>query len=533
MLISVMFFDYFVTFQSLPDTRSKQMKLFSNLFSSENFPFPIHSIHIMHKGKLLQEEYFAPYEKGQMHRMFSITKSFTSLAIGALIAEGKIELSDPICKFFPEYVPSDASPFLTEMTVQDLLMMRTCHKATTYKINAAAHWVQSFFTTIPDHAPGMIFKYDTSAAHTLAALVKKISGKGVLDYLRDVFLDDIGFSKDAYILEDPFGCEIGGSGMVAYPEDLLAVGTFLLSLINGSFENGYSEGTGQNDIDHKNANTFHGFGKDNSEIVDNKYDKAFFERYAAYVKDAISFHSPTLHEAKTIDEMQGYGYQFWMIRDNGIMMYGMGGQYMVLYPDAELIFITTADTQSVQGGTQYILDEIRRVALSVSPEIQISSDVEHDNLVSCQNCINNDHDCSLDSPENTYVSDHENIQAYPQQIANYFGNYRILPNTKEFNELIITADELILKTEDKNFVFPYGLQEPRGAKENMYGQQIYTKAFPQPDGSLYINTQILDAYVGSIHFMLNKKDNRITLSLRKVEESLYNEFSCFLDGVAC
>ena len=379
----------------------------------------------------------------------------------------------------------------------------------------------------------MIFKYDTSAAHTLAALVQKLSGQKVLDYLRGVFLNDIGFSKDAYILEDPFGCEIGGSGMIAYPEDLLAVGTFLLSLINGSFENGNSEGTGQNDIDHKNANTFHGFGKDNSEIADNKYDKAFFERYAAYVKDAISFHSPTLHEAKTIDEMQGYGYQFWRIRDNGIMMYGMGGQYMVLYPDAELIFITTADTQSVQGGTQYILDEIRRVALSVSPELKISQNADHENSILGHSCTNNDHACSLDLPENANGSDPESVQTFQQQIEKYYGNYRILPNAKGFNELIVTAEELILKTDDKNFVFPYGLQEPRGAKENMYGQQIYTKAFPQPDGSLYINTQILDAYVGSIHFMLNKKDNRITLSLRKVEESLYNEFSCFLDGVAC
>ena len=112
-------FEYFI--------RGTQMKM----FSSRDFPFPIHSLHIMHKGKLIQEEYFAPYEKGRMHRMFSITKSFTSLAVGALIAEGKLSLSDPICKYFPEYTPADADPFLMSMTVQDLLMMRTCHKATT------------------------------------------------------------------------------------------------------------------------------------------------------------------------------------------------------------------------------------------------------------------------------------------------------------------------------------------------------------------------------------------------------------------
>ncbi|MCR5596853.1 MAG: beta-lactamase family protein [Lachnospiraceae bacterium] len=469
----------------------------------------------MHKGDLIQEEYFSPYEKGRMHRMFSITKSFTSLAVGALIAEEKLSLSDPICKYFPEYTPADADPFLTTMTVQDLLMMRTCHKATTYKINASAHWVQSFFTTAPDHKPGMIFKYDTSAAHTLAALVKKVSGQKVLDYLRNVFPDDIGFSKDAYILDDPFGCEIGGSGMIAYPEDLLKVGTFLLSLINGTFEYHSPTGFTPDNTAHKKDNDSNEKENENRDVNDNShecenacnnsesikyiYDEAFYERYAEYVRDAVSLHSPTLHEGKTIDEMQGYGYQFWQLRDNGIMMYGMGGQYMVLYPEAELIFITTADTQSVQGGTQYILDEIRRVALSIAPEL--NAHISAPAKATAKNCI-----------------------------SSYYGSYRLMPNAGTFHQLIFTENELILEAEEKRFVFPYGIKEAKEATEPGYGQKIYTTALPQPDGSLYLNTQILDEYVGSIHFMMNKKDAKITLSLRKVEESLYKEFNCFLNG---
>ncbi len=447
--------------------------------------------------------------------MFSITKSFTSLAVGALIAEGKLSLSDPICKYFPEYTPADADPFLTSMTVQDLLMMRTCHKATTYKLNASAHWVQSFFTTAPDHRPGMIFKYDTSAAHTLAALVKKVSGQKVLDYLRNVFPDDIGFSKDAYILDDPFSCEIGGSGMIAYPEDLLKVGTFLLSLINGTFEYHSPTGFTPDNTAHKKDNDSNEKENENGDVNDNShecenacnnsesgkciYDEAFYERYAEYVRDAVSLHSPTLHEGKTIDEMQGYGYQFWRLRDNGIMMYGMGGQYMVLYPEAELIFITTADTQSVQGGTQYILDEIRRVALSIAPEL--NAHISAPAKATAKNCI-----------------------------SSYYGSYRLMPNAGAFHQLIFTDNELILEAEEKRFVFPYGIKEAKEATEPGYGQKIYTTALPQPDGSLYLNTQILDEYVGSIHFMMNKKDAKITLSLRKVEESLYKEFNSFLNG---
>ena len=522
------------------------------MFSTEIFPFHMHSIHIMHKGELIQEEYFSPYEKGRMHRMFSITKSFTSLAVGALIAEGKLSLSDPICKYFPEYTPADADPFLTSMTVQDLLMMRTCHKATTYKLNASAHWVQSFFTTAPDHRPGMIFKYDTSAAHTLAALVQKLSGQKVLDYLRNVFPDDIGFSKDAYILDDPFGCEIGGSGMIAYPEDLLKVGTFLLSLINGTFEYHSPTGFTPDNTANKKNNDSNEKENENGDVNDNShecenacnnsesikyiYDEAFYERYAEYVRDAVSLHSPTLHEGKTIDEMQGYGYQFWRLRDNGIMMYGMGGQYMVLYPEAELIFITTADTQSVQGGTQYILDEIRRVALSIAPELDahISAPAEATandaGVYSCSDasdgagsCNSFDTSVSTDTPDDT-----DNL--IENCISSYYGSYRLMPNAGAFHQLIFTDNELILEAEEKRFVFPYGIKEAKEATEPGYGQKIYTTALPQPDGSLYLNTQILDEYVGSIHFMMNIKVDKITLSLRKVEESLYKEFNCFLNG---
>ena len=83
--------------------------------------------------------------------------------------------------------------------------------------------------------------------------------------------------------------------MIAYPEDLLKAGLFLLSLINGTFECNSPTGYAQNNTVHK---------MNNSESGKCIYDEAFYERYAEYVRDAVSLHSPTLHEGKTIDEMQ-------------------------------------------------------------------------------------------------------------------------------------------------------------------------------------------------------------------------------------
>ncbi len=454
-------------------------------FNATAFPFPMHSITIWQKGRILQDECFGVYQKNDPHRMFSITKVFTALAMGALISEGRIALSDPIIKYFPEFTPADPHPYLASMTLQDMLGMRTCYASTTYKINMKSNWVESFFITQPDHRPGMIFKYDTSSAHTMAALVKKVSGKGILDYLREVYLDALGFSAEAHVITDPFGCEIGGSGLVCTTEDLLKVARLLLALYNDTLDRDFPDLKG---------------------CADSIYDGSFWKRYAAFIKDAMSYHTSNLHDGKTLDEKMGYGYQFWMVRDGGIMMYGMGGQYVLFYPEQELIFVTTADTQMMGGGTQYILDEIHRVAL----ELGVKADPAPVNL-------------GATLPQS---ASHPGSPINPD----LFGSWKLLPNKSGFTALEVNDHELVLSTEQHRFAFPYGTEAPVKTVDPKYQQAIYTQGFPQKDGSLYLYAQIVDEYVGNMHFVLNVKDGKPTLYMRKIEETYFGEFNGFLEG---
>jgi CubicO group peptidase (beta-lactamase class C family) len=78
--------------------------------------------------------------------MFSISKSFTSIAIGLLADEGRLSLEDPVIKYFPEKLPDKDSihPWVAQMTIKDMLMMRTCHASTTYKLDMSSDWVASF-----------------------------------------------------------------------------------------------------------------------------------------------------------------------------------------------------------------------------------------------------------------------------------------------------------------------------------------------------------------------------------------------------
>ena len=230
---------------------------------------PMHSIMLMRHDKLIYESFYAPYTRDSLHRMFSVTKSFVSLGIGLLIEEGKLSLDDHIVDFFPDKLPKgEVHPFLKMMTIRDMLEMRSCHRFTTYKATGVSDWLGSFFTTKPTHVPGTNFAYDTSSTHTLGILIERLSGKNFFDYLRDKFLNELEFSKEAYVLTDPTNMSMGGSGLNCSSLDLLKV--FYLVVHKGDW-----------------------FGK---QLLPKEY-----------IEDAISCHSDNWAKSDTLEEMQGYG----------------------------------------------------------------------------------------------------------------------------------------------------------------------------------------------------------------------------------
>ena len=443
-----------------------------------SFPFPLHSALIYQNGRILEESYFEPYHEESLHRMFSVTKSFTSLAVGGLLAEGRLSLGDRIVGYFPEYVPDDPHPYLAAMTVGDMLTMRTCHKATTYKINMKENWVRSFFVTPPDHRPGQIFKYDTSSAHTLAALVKKLSGRGILGYLRQVFPEELHFSEDARVLTDPFGAELGGSGLLARPRDLLETSKLLLSFYNNTWRKEYPSVAADPD--------------------------GFYARWAAYIREALSCRVPTVHQGKTEDEWQGYGYQFWRVRDGGIMMYGMGGQYAVIYPGTGLIVVTTADAQAVQGGTQYILDAVRRVHLALGGNETPAS--------------------------NTGLFGASSSSPLPEGLP---GTYALTDNPQGFTSCEISETEVVLVNRGRRFSFPVKNENPgsfASAKDPGYHQPLKIRSSVLTGGTLYLYVQIFGEYLGSIRMLLADGDGRLTVHMNRIEETVLREFDGFFEG---
>ncbi|MDL2294876.1 serine hydrolase, partial [Ruminococcaceae bacterium OttesenSCG-928-D13] len=80
---------------------------------------------LVQNGNVIAEEYRCPYESEDRVWVYSISKSFTSTAMGFAIDEGLLALDDTVLSFFPEEAPAEPSKNLRAMRVRDLLCMST------------------------------------------------------------------------------------------------------------------------------------------------------------------------------------------------------------------------------------------------------------------------------------------------------------------------------------------------------------------------------------------------------------------------
>ncbi|MDE7324608.1 MAG: beta-lactamase family protein [Lachnospiraceae bacterium] len=437
---------------------------------------PMHSLLLMHRDKLVFEGYYAPLTAHSLHRMFSISKSFTSIAVGLLADEGRLSLTDPIIKYFPEKLPDkdNIHPWIAQMTIKDMLMMRSCHASTTYKLDMASDWVASFFATPPTHPPGTLFHYDTSAAHTLCALVEKLTGQNMLDYLKEK-LHILGFSKESYMIKDPFGVSMGGSGLVALPIDMMKFGYFIAhrGLVLGE------------------------------QLLS-----------SSYIDMAVSPLTANCVTAPLPSEAQGYGLQFWRNEKNGFTCYGMGGQLIIFLPDYELICVTTADTQSVQGGNQQIYDALYEELLPYIKDQALPHNAR------AEKALNKTLSALAIKPLESTAENLRNINGKTFNVQNEASDFQSF--SVFFAE---NAGTLSFTHKNTPYSVSFGMDSMQTGTFPIYNLWYAASGAWLFDGTLLIRALIIDAYVGSVQFQLSFQDDSLTIFMTKKEESLFHEFN--------
>lgn len=457
----------------------------------EQVHIPMHSVIMMRHDKVILETYYKPYERNTLHRMFSITKSFVSIAIGLLEEEGKLSLDDQIIKYFPEKLPPEGvHPYIEAMTIRDMLRMASAHDKTTFKTMKIDDWVKTFFVVKPNHVPGTCFSYDTSSTHTLSALVEKLSGMELLNYMRSKFLDALDFSKDAYCLKDPVGVSMGGSGLMATPYDILKV--MYVIAHEGSYKG--------------------------TQLLP-----------AKYIKEATTKQIDNYGKSATFEEMQGYGYQFWCTTHNGIVCYGMAGQLSLYLPDKDIILVTTADTLGRQGGVQLIYDAFWDTIYSKLDQEPTKAMSENYKL-SDEAFLN-----YVNSREIMHV---EGSITSPTAQSVVGKNFILDENPMGFTAITLSLD---LDNESKQGEFIYtnktgqhSLKFCIGSNQIQqfpdYNYKTAVSAAWRTEDTFLIKAHIIDECIGNIFIQLVFKEDTVTLMMRKFEETMFSEFDGMTSG---
>ncbi|NIK76683.1 CubicO group peptidase (beta-lactamase class C family) [Paenibacillus castaneae] len=271
----------------------------------------LHSLMLLRHGQVVAEGWWAPYASEIPHMLFSLSKSFTSTAIGIAASEGKLSLEDPIVSFFPDDAPAEIGPNLSIMRVRHLLMMGTGHDqdtTSTMRQNDDGNWAKVFLHIPVEHVPGTHFVYNSGATYMLSAILQKVTGQTLLEYLKPRLFEPLGI-EGATWESCPQGINVGGWGLNVTTEDIAKFGQLYLQK---------------------------GVWNDQRLLLE------------SWVEEATSKQISN-GDGGASDWAQGYGYQFWRCRHGVYRGDGAFGQFCIVMPEQDAVLAMTSGTNDLQG----------------------------------------------------------------------------------------------------------------------------------------------------------------------------------------
>lgn len=265
----------------------------------------LHSYMIMRHGKVVSEGWWAPYAPELPHIVWSLSKSFTSAGIGLAIEDGLLSLDDTVISFFPEESPESPGQFLSNMRIRDLITMTTGHRDGSMNALFAAgkgSWVKAFLEKPVEDKPGTHFVYNTSATYMLSAILQKVTGEKLVDYLEPRLFVPLGIETPEWS-ESPEGVSFGGFGLNLKTEDIARFGQLYL-------QSGEWQGEQLLPVDWVAASSSKQVS--NGSAPESEWD-------------------------------QGYGYQFWRnTREGSFRGDGAFGQFCIVSPEDDLVVAITS-----------------------------------------------------------------------------------------------------------------------------------------------------------------------------------------------
>ena len=180
----------------------------------------VHSMMLIRKGKVAFEAYRYPFNPQTPHTMYSVSKSFTSIAIGFAVEEGLLTLDTKVIDIFPEYRPKKYNETLESMTVFHLLTMTAGKDVSLLSDKTKDRWVKDFFDAKWAFKPGESWRYISENTYMCCAIIKRLTGMGVIDYLTPRLFKPLGINRRPFWELDHQGLEAGGWGLFITTDEL-------------------------------------------------------------------------------------------------------------------------------------------------------------------------------------------------------------------------------------------------------------------------------------------------------------------------
>lgn len=266
----------------------------------------MNSFMFVRHGQVVAEGWWTPYRAEARHSLYSLSKSFTSTAVGIAIAEGKLRLDDEVLKFFPDDGPAEPSGNLKAMRVSDLLRMSTGQQTEPPRLPHDV-WTKTFLAHPVPFKPGTHFLYNTTATYMQSAIIQKATGQTVLDYLQTRLFEPLGIERPIWETS-PQGISTGGYGLSIRTEDIARFGQLYLQ-------------------------------------KGNWHDKQLVP--ATWIEAATARQTSNGSNPES-DWDQGYGYQFWCCRHGAYRGDGAFGQYCIVLPEQDAVIAITSGVKEMQ-----------------------------------------------------------------------------------------------------------------------------------------------------------------------------------------
>ena len=294
----------------------------------------LHSLIVLRHGQIACEVYRSPYSADYAHAMYSVSKSFTATAIGFAIADGLIALDTKFADIFPEVRGVKEDPYFEKLTVEDLLTMRSGLCVSPMMDKTKDRWFQDIIESPRVSEPGTAFAYISENQYLLCAIIHKVAGMSVVDYLMPRLFEPLGIERPFWET-CPRGIEAGGWGLSIKTMDLAKV------------------------------------------ILTYQQDGCFGGRRIlpeGWVQQATKFQAETAKAKDALDTKVGYGYCFWRCGgyENAYRADGLFSQFGIVFEDLDACVIMTGGEIFEQKMRDVVWEHFPKAFIADAPDAETS-----------------------------------------------------------------------------------------------------------------------------------------------------------------